>query len=240
MKNFKIIIFALLALIFILLFIFGVDVSDKTSSKNMSDKVPRIGQNLWVYNIQQHQWHNYLKHDYEIDKNNEIILRIKQDSQNPDVTAYDLVTENEDVTSKNLFISEGSIEFIVGNKLYTYHPRTFEYFEIVFNGFNFVMRRLETNAITKLFPDYKIIKLSDFNNRKLDINISKDKQNYIIINDIGESFYRYYITTDDINKIEINQFSNQFSFNEPLKIKLQRFEGCTKSYPCYEINFMNE
>ena len=240
MKKFKIIILAIIAILIVILFTIGIDVSDKNTSKNMSQKVPRIGQKLWTYNIENRQWKSYSKQDYLSDKNNVIILQIKQDSQNPDVTAYDLITDNSEISNADLFIADGSIEFLNGNKLYTYFPRTFEYFEIVFNGFNFVMRRLETNDILNLFKDYKIIKLSDFANRKLDLKYSKEKSNYIIMNDIGESFYRYYITADDNNKIQIDEFSNQFSIKEPVKIKLQRFEGCTKSYPCYEINFMNE
>ena len=170
MKKIKYIILALIAFFFVILFALSIDVSDKTNSNEISTQVPRIGQNLWVYNINSRNWRNYVKKDYRLDKNTEIVLQIKQDPQNPNVTSYHLITENPDISTADLFISEGSIEFLLENKLYTYFPRTFEYFEVVFNGFNFVLRRLETSDILGLFSNYQIIKLSDFKNKSLNIH----------------------------------------------------------------------
>lgn len=240
MKSFKIILLAALALFFAILFTIGIDVSDKTPPEQISTQVPRIGQKLWTYNIKNRQWRNYNKKDYSLDKNNEIILQIQQDTQNPEVTSYNLISDNPDISVSDLFLGEGSKEFLYEEKLYSYFPRTFEYFEVVFNGFNFALRKLDQANIINIFKNYQVIELSEFKDQKLNLKYDKENSNYIILNDLGESFYMYYITSDDNSKIKIDEYSNQFKVLEPIKVTLQRIDGCTKSYPCYEINFMNE
>lgn len=239
-NNLKIISFFILAIFFVILFVLCIDVSDKSSLEKYSNDVPRIGEKLWTYNIKNHAWRNYSQQDYELDTNKEIILKIQQNQQNSEVTAYNIITDASDISVSDLFLSEGSREFLFGTKLYSYFPRTFEYFEIIFNGFNFTLRKLSTDEIAKLFNDYQIIKLSDFKNYKLDIKYTKDKQKYIILNDSNKNFNMYYIIPAKQDGIKIENFSNQFKVLTSGKIQLQRIEGCTKSYPCYEINFVKE
>ncbi len=39
-----------------------------------------------------------------------------------------------------------------------------------------------------------------------------------------------------VKKMEIDRFSNQFKVSEKVEIRIQRLEGCSKAYPCYDIN----
>jgi hypothetical protein len=94
---------------------------------------------------------------------------------------------------------------------------------------------LSVKDVSKLFKDYNIIKLSDV--QKGEYTISRDKHNnkFLLINDGDKDFYKYYIVPNDSKKMEIEKFSNQFIVYDDVDIKIQRLEGCTKSYPCYEI-----
>ena len=59
----------------------------------------------------------------------------------------------------------------------------------------------------------------------------------MIFNDSRDDFYKYYIIPNESKKMEIGEFSNQFKVKDKVEIKLQRLEGCSKNYPCYEIKF---
>ena len=234
--NLKMIIFALIAFFFVVLFAFCIDVSDK-SDKNIS-KIPHIGQKLWMYNINQRIWYDYKKSDYELNKNGYIVLQLQQDQQLPDVTSYNILSTNSQISYSPLFLSEGSSEFIINKKLFTFYPRYFEISEVLFNGYNFVLNKLDADKISKIFNGYSIIRLSDFKNHNLKLKFSKRSNKYIIINDLGANFYMYYIVPNDNKKMQIGELSNQFVVYDEVDIRLQRLEGCTKIYPCYEINIV--
>ena len=89
----------------------------------------------------------------------------------------------------------------------------------------------------KIFKDYAVLKLSDIQKGEFSIDFSKDNNKFIILNDNGDSdFYKYYIVPNDSKKLEIGEFSNQIKVYDKVDIKIQRLEGCTKAYPCYEIH----
>ena len=60
---------------------------------------------------------------------------------------------------------------------------------------------------------------------------------FLILNDIGDKFYKYYVVPNDSQKLQLGDFSDQFKVSDKVNIKLQRLEGCTKAYPCYELDF---
>jgi len=118
---------------------------------------------------------------------------------------------------------------------YSYFPKTFEYYEIAFNGVKFVPRKLTLDEIKKVFNGVNIIKVSELQKGTLNLSYSPKSNKYLILNDTNEDFYKYYIVPNDSKKLEIGKFSNQFKISDDVDIKIQRLEGCSKSYPCYEI-----
>ena len=119
--------------------------------------------------------------------------------------------------------------------LYSYFPKVFEIYKVSFNGINFVTGKLTIDEIKKLFKDNTVIKVSDL--KKGDMNLKFSKNNkYIIINDTDDTFYKYYIIPNDSKKMQIEDFSNQFKVFAPVEITLQRIEGCSKAFPCYNIH----
>lgn len=207
---------------------------DENSLKKQYSVYPRFGQKIWTFNMNKHEWHNYHKNDDELSKE-EIILQVKGFEGNGGYTTYQLLTGNAQVPKEDVWVGEGSQEFLKGTKLYSYFPKNFEYYELIFNGVKFVPRELEISEIETLFNNYKIIKISDLINGNNTYKMTKKQNKFIVINDIGEDFYKYYIIPNDSKKMQIGQYSNQFSVSDSVEIRLQRLEGCTKAYPCFDI-----
>lgn len=173
------------------------------------------------------------------DSKYEITLQTQLPEGNGGYTSYHLLTGNAQVPKEDLWLGEGSLEFLNGKSLYSYFPKNFEYYEVIFNGVKFVPRKLNEGEISKLFKGVQIVKVSDLkkNQNKLTLKYSILNNKFLILNDIGDKFYKYYVVPNDSQKLQLGDFSDQFKVSDKVNIKLQRLEGCTKAYPCYELDF---
>lgn len=209
---------------------------DKQDEEYENSTLPRIGQKLWTYNMNKHEWKNYDKRIDQDDSKENIILQVQLTEGNGGYTSYHMLTGNAQVPKEDVWIGEGSEEFLVGKKLYSYLPKNFEFYEVLFNGVKFVPRKLSDKEIAEILKGYSIIKVSDLQKGNYSIPYSKSNSRFVVLNDIGEDFYQYYIIPNDSKKLSIEKFSNQFRVSDKVDIKLQRLEGCSNAYPCYEIN----
>lgn len=235
--NKKYIIAAIICFIIIGFLGWLIVLSDEAQEKKEREMLPtKIGQKVWTYNMNKYQWREYQKTDDEQSKN-EIILQVQAPEGNGGYTSYNLITGNAQVPKEDVWVGEGSQEFLKGKKLYSYYPRTFEYYEIIFNGVKFVPRKLSKDEIKTVLKGYDFIYVSDLKKSTVSIPYSKRHNKFAVINDIGDNFYKYYIVPNDSKKMEIGDFSDQFILkNNNINIKLQRLEGCSKAYPCFDIN----
>lgn len=235
--NKKYIIAAIICFIIIGFLGWLIVLSDEAQEKKEREMLPtKIGQKIWTYNMNKYQWREYQKTDDEQSKN-EIILQVQAPEGNGGYTSYNLITGNAQVPKEDVWVGEGSQEFLKGKKLYSYYPRTFEYYEIIFNGVKFVPRKLSKDEIKTILKGYDFIYVSDLKKSTVSIPYSKRHNKFAVINDIGEDFYKYYIVPNDSKKMEIGDFSDQFILKDNnINIKLQRLEGCSKAYPCFDIN----
>lgn len=235
--NKKYIIAAIICFIIIGFLGWLIVLSDEAQEKKEKEMLPtKIGQKVWTYNMNKYQWREYQKTDDEQSKN-EIILQVQAPEGNGGYTSYNLITGNAQVPKEDVWVGEGSQEFLKGKKLYSYYPRTFEYYEIIFNGVKFVPRKLSKDEIKTILKGYDFIYVSDLKKSTVSIPYSKRHNKFAVINDIGDNFYKYYIVPNDSKKMEIGDFSDQFILkNNNINIKLQRLEGCSKAYPCFDIN----
>lgn len=235
--NKKYIIAAIICFIIIGFLGWLIVLSDEAQEKKEREMLPtKIGQKVWTYNMNKYQWREYQKTDDEQSKN-EIILQVQAPEGNGGYTSYNLITGNAQVPKEDVWVGEGSQEFLKGKKLYSYYPKTFEYYEIIFNGVKFVPRKLSKDEIKTILKGYDFIYVSDLKKSTVSIPYSKRHNKFAVINDIGEDFYKYYIVPNDSKKMEIGDFSDQFILkNNNINIKLQRLEGCSKAYPCFDIN----
>ncbi len=235
--NKKYIIAAIICFIIIGFLGWLIVLSDEAQEKKEREMLPtKIGQKVWTYNMNKYQWREYQKTDDEQSKN-EIILQVQAPEGNGGYTSYNLITGNAQVPKEDVWVGEGSQEFLKGKKLYSYYPRTFEYYEIIFNGVKFVPRKLSKDEIKTVLKGYDFIYVSDLKKSTVSIPYSKRHNKFAVINDIGDNFYKYYIVPNDSKKMEIGNFSDQFILKDNnINIKLQRLEGCSKAYPCFDIN----
>lgn len=235
--NKKYIIAAIICFIIIGFLGWLIVLSDEAQEKKEKEMLPtKIGQKVWTYNMNKYQWREYQKTDDEQSKN-EIILQVQAPEGNGGYTSYNLITGNAQIPKEDVWVGEGSQEFLKGKKLYSYYPRTFEYYEIIFNGVKFVPRKLSKDEIKTILKGYDFVYVSDLKKSTVSIPYSKRHNKFAVINDIGEDFYKYYIVPNDSKKMEIGDFSDQFILkNNNINIKLQRLEGCSKAYPCFDIN----
>ena len=228
-------IFGILVGLILVLFFVSIIYSLDRNETQRNSMIPRIGQKIWTYNMNRYEWRKYSPNDSDTSKE-EIVLQVKIPEGKGDYDGYYLLTDNAQVPKENVWIGEASQEFLIGKKLYSYFPRHYEYFEVIFNGVKFVPRKLQDSEITTLFRGYKLIKVSELTKGSLTLPYSKKENKFILINDIGDNFYKYYIVPNDSKKLELGEFSNQFTVTDRVNIKIQRLEGCTKAYPCFEIN----
>lgn len=227
-------IFGTLAVVIVIIFISNILFGTK---ENVSEKsnIPRIGQYLWTFNMNNKVWKDYDKSDNLNSKEN-VILQLGYSEGNGSYTVYQPVTGNSQILKDEVWFGEGSREFLKNKNLYSYYPKMFEFYKIIFNGVTFIPDKLKNDEISELFKDCEIIKVSDLKKGNNTVKYSKLKNKFIVINDIGEDFYKYYIIPNDSKKMRIEDFSNQFEVLSPADIKLQRIEGCSKAYPCYDIH----
>lgn len=232
-KNY--IIGTFIGLILVILFsvvLFSADKKEENAQKSLMFKV---GQMAWTYNMNEHEWNKYNEEKDDINSKDTITLQYEEIEGNGGYTTYHLLTGNRQVPKEDVWVGEGSQEFLVGKKLYSYYPKNFEFYEIIFNGVKFVPNKLSQKDISKIIKGYNIIKVSDLKKKEMDINFSRFNNKFIVLNDIGDDFYKYYIVPNDSKKMQIGDFSNQFKVKDNVDIRIQRLEGCSKAYPCYEI-----
>lgn len=230
-------IFATIVILIIIFFFASVLYSlDRKEDEFERALIPRIGQKVWTYNMNKKEWKKYSENDLD-DSKEDIILQIQEPVGNGGYTSYHLLTGNAQVPKEDVWVGEGSQEFLRGKNLYSYYPKVFEFYQIVFNGVKFVPHKLTEEQIAQIFKGYNLIKVSDIKKGDCILKFSRFDNKFIILNDIGEDFYKYYVVPNDSKKLQIEEFSNQFKILDDVEVKLQRLEGCSKAYPCYEIKF---
>lgn len=232
-------IFGVITLVIVIAFFVSILYSlDRKEESFENAWFPKVGQKMWTYNMNKYEWKK-APSDVEDESKSEITLQTQLPEGNGGYTSYHLLTGNAQVPKEDLWLGEGSQEFLNGKSLYSYYPKNFEYYEVIFNGVKFVPRKLKDEEISKLFKGFKIVKVSELkkNQNKLTLKYSILNNKFLILNDIGEDFYKYYVVPNDSKKLQLEDFSDQFKVTDKVEVKLQRLEGCSKAYPCYELNF---
>ena len=157
----------IILILFFVSFLYSLDRNETTRNS----MIPRIGQKMWTYNMNKYEWRNYSENDSETSKE-EIVLQVRIPEGKGDYDGYYLLTDNAQVPKENVWIGEASQEFLRGKKLYSYFPRHYEYFEVIFNGVKFVPKKLQDDEILSLFKGHKLIKVSELVKGQLEIPFS--------------------------------------------------------------------
>ena len=91
--------------------------------------------------------------------------------------------------------THSTVEYIVDKKLLGYNPHTLKFSYITFDGQKFNNEYLRDSELQKYVPNTKFIKISEFKNNQIVIRkrpfISEE---YLLINDTNQDFYKYSLT----------------------------------------------
>ncbi len=97
--------------------------------------------------------------------------------------------------------THSTVEYIVDKKLLGYNPHTLKFSYITFDGQKFNNEYLSDSELQKYFPNTKFIKISEFKNNQIVIRkrpfISEE---YLLINDTNQDFYKYSLTNGNDKK----------------------------------------
>lgn len=97
---------------------------------------------------------------------------------------------------------------------------------------------LQQEGIQKLYPEYKIIKVSEFKNNEITINKKFfEKINVLLLNDTEQSFYKYSYKPASVNPEYIKPFIH---ISHPGKIIFSHYGNDTKETPALKIIVKNK
>ena len=127
-------------------------------------------------------------------------------------------------------------EFIKNGDLIGYSNQDLKFYDFTYANGELSRRELSEEEIHTLFPDYEIIKISEFTETTNSLKVKKDKLNYkiILLNDTDRNFYDDGFTTGN-SKIEKYPLSGFLNIKKRGMIQFSHFGDNTKDNPWYVL-----
>ncbi len=93
---------------------------------------------------------------------------------------------------KALYDTDTTLEFLINNQLIGYNMHKLKFYNLEFNDNKFQNSELNEEQIQKLFPNIKLVKISQFKNREITLEKPYFKPiTFMLINDTPEHYYKY-------------------------------------------------
>ncbi len=127
-------------------------------------------------------------------------------------------------------------EFIKNGDLIGYSNQDLKFYDFTYSNGELSRRELTEEEIKTLFPDYEIIKISEFAETTNSFKVKKDKLNFKIIlsNDTDRNFYHYGFSTGN-SKIEKYPLSGFLNIKKRGMIQFSHFGDNTKDNPWFVL-----
>ena len=135
----------------------------------------------------------------------------------------------------NLYFNSGTqYEFIYKGELIGYSNHDLKFYSYTQFGNKVEKRELGEDEIQEMFPNFKIIKISDFSSNTNSLKIKKDRKNMklILFNDTDEYFYHYSFTSGNA-KFETYPLRGFLNITKKGMIQFAHFGENTESNPWY-------
>ncbi len=144
---------------------------------------------------------------------------------------------SEFLLDKTYYDTNTTLEFYDGNKLLGYNQHELKFYELGFNDNKITRRELSADEVQKLFPDVKIVKVSQFKNNKITLKkpVGKTKT-FLILNDTDRDFYKYNYENHG-NGTEL--IKSIVEVSSPKKIVFSHFGSREEDFPILTINIKN-
>lgn len=125
-------------------------------------------------------------------------------------------------------------EFIHNGDLIGYSNQDLKFYDFSYNDGMLNRRELTPDEVQTLFPDYKIIKISEFSPNTNSLKVKKEGHNFkiIILNDTDRNFYHYSFTSGNA-KFKVYPLTGFINVTKKGMIQFSHFGDNTKSNPWF-------
>ncbi len=135
----------------------------------------------------------------------------------------------------NLYFTTGcQYEFVYKGDLIGYSNQDLKFYDFRLNGNELIKRELTETEVQALFPDFKIIKISEFSQSTNSLKVKKEGVNFkvILLNDTDRYFYHYSFTTGN-SKFETYPLKGFLNIKKRGMIQFSHFGDNTKNTPWF-------
>ena len=133
---------------------------------------------------------------------------------------------------------ETNIGFIHDGEFIGINSQELKFYKYLYENNKFVAKELNVDEIQELYPDYSIIRVSDFKNNEITIYKKfMSKKNILLLNDTENSFYKYNYKPASVNPERIKPF---IRLSHAGKIVFSHYGEDSKESPALKIFVINE
>ena len=131
-----------------------------------------------------------------------------------------------------------NVEFIADGKLIGINGHDLKFVKYNYNNGRISSEYLTEQELKKLYPEYEIVKISQFKNNEITINKKIfTKKRVLLLNDTKESFYKYSYKPAGVNRSGIKPFIN---LSHSGKIVFSHYGVDTELFPALKIHVKNK
>ena len=133
---------------------------------------------------------------------------------------------------------EDNISFVNDGKFIGINSQELKFYKFLYQDGEFKKQLLTVDEVQELYPDYSIIRVSDFKNNEITIYKKYfSKKNILLLNDTNQSFYKYNYKPSSVNPEYIKPF---VKLSHAGKIVFSHYGEDTQESPALKIYVVNE
>ena len=132
------------------------------------------------------------------------------------------------------FSTDCQYEFLHKGDLIGYSNQDLKFYDFTYAEGKLNKRELTEDEISALFPDYKIVKISDFSTNTNSLKLKKEGHNFkiIILNDTDKNFYHYSFSSNN-GKFETYPLTGFINVIKKGMFQFSHFGDNTESTPWF-------
>ena len=132
------------------------------------------------------------------------------------------------------FSTDCQYEFLHKGDLIGYSNQDLKFYDFTYAEGKLNKRELTEEEIAELFPDYKIVKISDFSTNTNSLKLKKEGHNFkiIILNDTDKNFYHYSFSSNN-GKFETYPLTGFINVTKKGMFQFSHFGDNTESTPWF-------
>ena len=132
------------------------------------------------------------------------------------------------------FSTDCQYEFLHKGDLIGYSNQDLKFYDFTYAEGKLNKRELTEDEISALFPDYKIVKISDFSTKTNSLKLKKEGHDFkiIILNDTDKNFYHYSFSSNN-GKFETYPLTGFINVTKKGMFQFSHFGDNTESTPWF-------